>query len=84
MPRRKSRSRSKSRKRGGSRSRSRKVPRSIPKKVAPPPKKEVDVKEDYAQLTMSLSTLQDMAKSRGIPFGGLTKSKLVRKLNTYH
>lgn len=32
---------------------------------------------------MSLTELQFLAKSRGIPFGGLTKTKLVRKINNY-
>lgn len=30
---------------------------------------------------MSLTQLQNMAKSRGIPFGGLTKNHLIKKLN---
>ncbi len=32
---------------------------------------------------MSLTDLQFMARSRGIPFGGLTKNKLLRKINNY-
>jgi len=32
---------------------------------------------------MSITELQFMAKSRGIPFGGLNKSKLIRKINNY-
>ena len=36
-----------------------------------------------ASATMSLTDLQMMAKSRGIPFGGLNKTKLVRKINNY-
>jgi hypothetical protein len=34
--------------------------------------------------TMSMTDLQFMAKSRGIPFGGLTKMKLVKKINNYY
>jgi hypothetical protein len=32
---------------------------------------------------MPLSYLQMMAKRKGIPFGGLNKTKLVNKINTY-
>lgn len=32
---------------------------------------------------MSLTELQNMAKSRGIPFGGLHAQQLVRKINNY-
>lgn len=35
-------------------------------------------------MNMSLSDLQDIAKSKGIPFGGLSKSKLIRKINNYY
>jgi len=34
--------------------------------------------------TMSMTDLQFMARSRGIPFGGLTKMKLVKKINNYY
>lgn len=34
--------------------------------------------------TMSMTDLQFMAKSKGIPFGGLTKAKLVKKINNYY
>lgn len=33
--------------------------------------------------TMSLSYLQRIARTRGVPFGGLTKQQLIRKINTY-
>jgi len=36
-----------------------------------------------ANSSMSLTDLQFMAKSRGIPFGALTKTKLIRKINNY-
>jgi hypothetical protein len=36
-----------------------------------------------AMSNMSMTELQFMAKSRGIPFGGLKKSKLIRKINNY-
>jgi hypothetical protein len=32
---------------------------------------------------MTLTDLQFMAKSKGIPFGGLTKTKLIMKINKY-
>lgn len=38
----------------------------------------------HASESMSLTDLQFMAKSEGIPFGGLNKSALVRKINHYH
>lgn len=33
---------------------------------------------------ISLTDLQFIAKSRGITFGGLSKTKLIRKINTYY
>lgn len=36
-----------------------------------------------AAATMTMTELQFIAKSRGIPFGGLTKSKLIKKINDY-
>lgn len=33
--------------------------------------------------SMSLTFLQRVARTRGIPFGGLNKPQLVRKINTY-
>ncbi len=32
---------------------------------------------------MSLDELQFMAKSKGIPFGGLSRTKLIKKINNY-
>ncbi len=32
---------------------------------------------------MSLTELQFMAKSRGIPFGGLSRARLLKKINAY-
>lgn len=37
-----------------------------------------------ANSAMSVTDLQFLAKSRGIPFGGLTKTKLIRKINNYY
>jgi len=37
-----------------------------------------------ASANMTLSELQFMAKSVGVPFGGLTKTKLIRKINNYY
>lgn len=36
-----------------------------------------------ASEAMTLTDLQWMAKSKGIPFGGLSKSRLIRKINNY-
>jgi hypothetical protein len=41
------------------------------------------VRPSHAKSEMSLTDLQLMAKSRGIPFGGLTKTKLARRINNY-
>lgn len=38
---------------------------------------------NHASESMSMFDLQKMAKSKGIPFGGLRKSQLVRKINIY-
>lgn len=40
-------------------------------------------KFNRATADMSLTDLQFMAKSKGIPFGGLNKEQLVRKINNY-
>jgi hypothetical protein len=37
-----------------------------------------------ANSNMNMTELQYLAKSRGIPFGGLTKTKLIRKINNYY
>ena len=42
------------------------------------------VKESWANMDMSVTELQFMAKSMGIPFGGLDKTKLIDKINKYH
>lgn len=39
---------------------------------------------NMARSDMTLGELQLMAKSKGIPFGGLSKSKLVKKINNYY
>lgn len=36
-----------------------------------------------ANSQMNLDDLQFMAKSRGIPFGGLSRTKLIKKINNY-
>ncbi len=52
-----------------------------------PPKKRTTRrrtrKSHKAAATMTMTELQFIAKSRGIPFGGLTKSKLIKKINDY-
>ncbi len=40
-----------------------------------------DIKK--ASDSMSLFDLQKIARSKGIPFGGLRKSQLIRKINIY-
>jgi hypothetical protein len=44
----------------------------------------VRVKVSRASSEMSVEELQFLAKSRGIPFGGLSKTKLIRKINNYY
>ncbi len=41
------------------------------------------VRVSRATSGMSLTELQFMAKDRGIPFGGLSRAKLVKKINNY-
>jgi len=36
-----------------------------------------------ASNSMNMTELEDMARSMGIPFGGLSKTKLIRKINNY-
>ena len=40
-------------------------------------------KHSRATSGMSLTELQFMAKGRGIPFGGLNKTRLIHKINKY-
>jgi hypothetical protein len=40
-------------------------------------------KYSKANDTMNIIELQKMARDQGIPFGGLSKSKLLRKINKY-
>ncbi|QYB17417.1 hypothetical protein PV-S19_0053 [Pacmanvirus S19] len=37
-----------------------------------------------ASSSMDMTELQFLAKSKGIPWGGLTKTKLVKKINNYY
>ncbi len=41
------------------------------------------IKMSRANSAMSLTELQFLAKDRGIPFGGLTRIKLIKKINNY-
>lgn len=43
-----------------------------------------EVHDNRANSAMSITELQFLAKSRGVPFGGLTKTKLIRKINNYY
>lgn len=59
--------------------------RKLPKTAKFLSKKSRRVKEfSRAMSGMTLTELQFLAKSRGIPFGELTKSKLIRKINNYY
>ena len=75
-------SRSKSKSRSNSKSRKRtviKTTRQSRRKSVPPR----PVKVTRASPNMKLTDLQFMAKSRGIPFGGLSKVRLANKINAY-
>lgn len=37
----------------------------------------------HADANISLGILQDLARSKGIPFGGLSKHQLIKKINEY-
>jgi hypothetical protein len=66
---------------------SRKSRPQIPKTARLPSKRSKSVERmraSKANTGMSLTELQFLAKSRGIPFGGLTKTKLARKINNYY
>lgn len=41
-------------------------------------------KKSRANSAMSMNELQFMAKSKGIPFGGLSKTKLIKKINNFY
>lgn len=59
---------------------------TIPKTMKVPSKKTKSVqrvKASRADPNMSMSDLEFMAKSLGIPFGGLNKTQLARKINNY-
>lgn len=59
---------------------------TLPKTMKIPSKKTKSVprvKVSRAHGDMSLSDLEFMAKSMGIPFGGLNKTQLIRKINNY-
>lgn len=60
---------------------------TLPKTRKMPSKKSKSferVKVSRANSAMSITELQFIAKSRGLPFGGLTKTKLIRKINNYY
>ena len=61
---------------------------AVPPTAKLPSKKEEPAPErrrfSRAASGMNMTELQFMAKSRGIPFGGLTKTKLIRKINNYY
>ena len=59
-------------------------PRRTRRSVSREPDIELMRPISHASTAMSLGQLQLMAKSLGIPFGGLTKAQLVRKINNYY
>lgn len=59
----------------------------LPKTVRPTSRRSEYPQRERPQRatsSMSVTDLQFMAKSRGIPFGGLTKTLLIRKINNYY
>ena len=40
-------------------------------------------RKSRADGSMSLTELQILARSKGIPFGGLSRTKLIKKINNY-
>jgi hypothetical protein len=69
-----------------SRVRGKKPDVTLPKTMKIPSKKTKSVqrvKASRADPNMSMSDLEFMAKSLGIPFGGLNKTQLARKINNY-
>ena len=61
----------------------RKSHHSIHTKKIIPREPTIHERPSKANSNMGLTDLQFMAKSRGIPFGGLNKTQLVRKINEY-
>ena len=79
-----------SRRSGGKRTRSRvlkptriKTARAASKSHSKPRPKAVSATRRVSA-PMSITDLQFIAKSRGIPFGGLSRNKLARKINNYY
>jgi cell fate regulator YaaT (PSP1 superfamily) len=68
-----------------SRKRTSRKSKSLPKTMKMPSKKTSLVRRKFskARHDMQITDLQFMAKSLGIPFGGLSKMQLVRKINNY-
>lgn len=52
------------------------------KKYAAPPKRSKSM-DKHADASMSDTALQKMAKQKGIPFGGVPRSKLIERINAY-
>ena len=42
------------------------------------------MRSEWVDSSMSMTDLQHIAKSKGIPFGGLTKQQLIKKINNYY
>lgn len=60
---------------------SRKLPITKYKKTPSQPGEQQPM--SHASQSMNLTDLQFMARSLGIPFGGLTKTALIHKINLY-
>lgn len=58
----------------------------LPKTVVRLPSRKSNERKKFSRAAsnMNMTELQFLAKSRGIPFGGLTKTKLIRKINNYY
>jgi hypothetical protein len=57
---------------------------TMPKTAVIQSRKSADrMKFSRASSGMSLTELQFLAKDRGIPFGGLSRAKLAKKINNY-
>lgn len=70
------------------------APRRVSKKVSLPKTARIPSRRsaqkstprsypERASSNMSLGELQNMARSRGIPHGGISKNNLIRKINLY-
>jgi hypothetical protein len=62
------------------------LPKTRSKEIVSGPGHKINLgrnRHDIAYDEMTLTQLQIMARNRGIPFGGLPREKLIRKINIY-